>query len=214
MNQTRANNRKEGRSHEEINHMQSPFSHVHMQWHAEDPGGGEPPEGGGSDLGAWTAGLKDATKEKYHDRLSGAESFDSFVNATFEDLDSRVKKLGDDATPEDIRAYRESVGLPVAADSFNFNTEELGELNEDDTKAITDLAMGASLSQEQADQVYGFLSKLNKDSNDLLEAAKTQLREDSKKQFASKYGNEAEGNLKMAKDVVRNHFGDESTQVL
>ena len=159
-------------------------------------------------LPKWTAGLSNEIKEQHFEELMKSEKMSDVVGRAFEadkKLSNAIFKPGEDATDEDMLAYKKAMGLPT-------DISELKELfpgeegNEKSAEALTEFAFKNNLSTEQAKALSDLIQGEGKSISEKFEADKKIAEAETEKTLISEYGEKKykEG-LEHARRMIRNH---------
>ena len=170
-------------------------------------GGAEPK------LPGWQAGLKSELRGK--DELSGFETLTDLA-AKYLDLskkaDGAIKIPGDDAPEEDVKAYREAMGIPENSNDYQL---EVGGI--DDPEYIESMKRQAhdlGLSQKQAQALY---EQQNKAFTSYLEQAKQEQKAAVDKvttEMKKELGDQYKPKMQAAQRVTKSVMGQEFAQYL
>ena len=163
----------------------------------------------------WRAGLPDDLKK--NEVFSKFKTVGEFANdylATSNKatelegkIGNTIPKLGDNATPEDRKAFYEALGRPKEAKEYEFEgeNENATEWTSNWKKEFFDLG----LTKDQAKQLSG---KWNASVKQMVEAHNTALKAEiaaSEQKLKSEYGDKYEANVELAKRLYNKHLGAE-----
>lgn len=84
---------------------------------------------------------------------------------------------GEDATPEEIAAYRQAAGIPEASDGYTFQAEGI-ELDPEAMGAFSEVAHQAGLSQAQYESVMGHYAQTMRAAQEELVAQEKQVAQE------------------------------------
>lgn len=167
----------------------------------------------------WTAQVK---KDALIDDLKGKATLTDFVRhyagtkAELEKLKAeagaRVKIPGDDATEEELNAYRAAVGVPESPAKYDLKTGRLPAgvtVDEETTAKYKKLAHGMGLTPKQAQALFEFdIKRQGEDYQAYLNLRKESAQE-AMNELKKTYGEKYEEKLSHALRIVAKLGGDE-----
>ena len=167
----------------------------------------------------WTAQVK---KDALIDDLKGKATLTDFVKhyagtkAELEKLKAeagaRVKIPGDDATEEELNAYRAAVGVPESPAKYDLKTGRLPAgvtVDEETTAEYKKLAHGMGLTPKQAQALFEFdIKRQGEDYQAYLNLRKESAQE-AMNELKKTYGEKYEEKLSHALRIVAKLGGDE-----
>ena len=197
----------------------SRFGHMHNQWFGpdDDPDPDPDPKPDPDpdpapdpdpkpDLAGFMAGATAEQKEKYADYFKDMKKLPELIDKHMELVDKAgkaIEKPGDDATDEEVAAYREAAGIPKTAEEYDLG--ELPEGTEKDPeldKWFRATALKSDLSVAQAKTVFSDwntmvaaeIKIINQEKEDAKKACDVELRKE--------YGKDYDVNMAMSKRIL------------
>lgn len=173
-------------------------------------GQGNNSDGEGTQSPGWLAGLSKDLRD--HPSLQGHQTSSDYVRATIEahdKLSRAIIKPKEDASPEEVAAYRKEMGIPDSADAYEV---EAGEIPESLIKDLKDSYLAAELTPAQAKAVHEKITGMLTDGKSIFEHFDTKmssrLKADAEKQFqdgmqklTSEWGDGFQQNLTKARQM-------------
>lgn len=139
-------------------------------------------QGGGDQTpNGWTTSIKKDVREKYQDQLKDFNGPTELVEnyfSTKQKLENAVVKPGEDASEEDLAAYRKAMGIPDSPDGYEIE----GDIDDGTKKELQKMFHDSQLSTDQAKKVHESVANL------VQEKAQAEVR----KYQQTKQNNEAE----------------------
>lgn len=135
-------------------------------------------------------------------------------------MDGYVKLPGEDASDEEIAAYREKVGIPEAADGYEFTLPEHVqipqgiEVTAERQDAFAEFAHEAGLTKQQAERAFSFLVESELRDYDALQRENETAAEADRKELHDVWGADYESRLHDAKRVASSYGIDPNDPVL
>ena len=177
-------------------------------------GDGDPNAGDGKDPG-WLAGLPQDMREQYGEELKGYAKVGDFVKSHYDGAAKYANAVfmpGENATPEEVAAYQEKMGIPKDVSGYELgNPENLpeGMKVDDQMKSwFAERAHKLGLTSAQAKELYGEFNNLQVNrfnaASDQYNAQKTKVE----RELRTKYGDAMEAKLEEGKRVYEKLFDE------
>lgn len=121
-------------------------------------------------------------------------------------------KLGENATPEEIKAYREAMGIPETPDAYPVQFRQDYPADEADTAILSEFRSymhgknvdpGAAQAALEWYQDFAQVQRQELDGNLANVAKKTQ------QELRTEWGGEYDGNISAVQELMKTHLGDE-----
>lgn len=155
--------------------------------------------GKGTQANGWLTTFKSEVREKYGEALSSIGSNTNLANEYFglkEKMDSAIFKPGEDATPEQVAAYRKSMGIPESADGYELAENEI--VGDEMRKNLSENYLKYGLNSEQAKNLYDDFIKMQQNGMDRLRQENVKAREESVTQLKSDWSDNYDANMEFA----------------
>ncbi len=174
------------------------FRRFHVFLQQADPGGGgdvtkvTPPVETKLEKTGWTSAVTDDIFKEHGEELLKHENINSVITDYYsqkEKLSSAIIKPGEKASEEEVKAYKEKMGIPLKAEDYEFGELPEGvEKSEEFDKWLKDKSLELGLNKEQTKEFHKELKSLEaaglKDQN----AAKEKAKADTEKTMKIEYG--------------------------
>ena len=161
-------------------------------------------------LAGWTAGATAEQKEKFGSIMAGHDKFPGFLDAAFTAMDKvsrAIVKPGDDASEDEITAYREALGMPVDSNSYELNAEGSG--TESFLESLKGMAFENNLSQTQAQSMVDCFMNMEQEAKEKMETERKVFLENSEKELIKELGSNYQPKMLKVQRMIKNQFGDE-----
>lgn len=191
--------------------------------------------GGDSTLSGWLAGAPKELVAEHPDLKEefGEKKLGDFIRHHYEvksrikDLDRAIIPPGENATPEEIAAYREKMGIPADPNGYEIPLDNIPEVmkqtdGENSMAEYNDLfkkmAAKAGLSKDQAKAMYAefanmMVSTTNAVSNEQKRKSEAEYKA-GEQAIRAQYGSEADAKMMAAHNLVKNVWTDEERSLL
>ena len=167
-------------------------------------------------LAGWTAGATAEQKEKYGSRMAEYDKMPSFLDAAFtamDKLERAVIRPGEDASEEEVAAYRELMKLPADSNGYELTAEE-GSGAAAFIENMKQFAFDNEIPSDKAQAMVDFYLKTEKEA---MEAVQTELKntiETGMKELQKEMGSQFEPKMLQARRMVKAHFGEDFSTYL
>ncbi len=148
----------------------------------------------------WLSGVA----EEYRDTLKEYQKPTDFVKEalTWKEKSSQsIVKPKEDATAEEVAAYRQAMGIPENADKYELPESEL--MGEDFVKAQKELYLKSNLSADQAKAVHESLIKQMSEGVKTIERMNKEAREEAERTLKSELNDAYEKTLQDARMALK-----------
>jgi hypothetical protein len=162
------------------------------------------------ELAGWTAGLPAEQKEKYAAELSKYQKIGDFAQKAFEAQDRLSRAIvrpGENATEEELAAYREAIGMPIDKEGYELTAEGSG--TESFLESMKELAFEKNLSQDQAQAMVDHFMATEAKAKEFMETERINFIENSVKELQAELGTNYQPKMLKAQRMVKTHFGEE-----
>ncbi|MCH2038136.1 MAG: hypothetical protein MK137_06050, partial [Rickettsiales bacterium] len=127
----------------------------------------------------WRASLSEENQGKY----SEFKSVDDLLNG-YDSLSQKFSSKTEDLKEEVAREHKESLGIPDAADKYDFGYAEDHPVDKEMLGAFSEAAHNAGLSNDQAKAMTSFFDQY---MGEAIEAHKESVRKDLKDEWLNDY---------------------------
>lgn len=160
----------------------------------------------------WRATIEDDDLRKLAERYESATAMAKAVSDLRKETSTRIKPLGENATDEEIAAYRKQTGVPEKAEDYEFKPQEGKEFTETD-KAFH-AAMGkvmheVHITQSQATALNEALNGFTKEIEDARERRLAEEAEKAIDGLKKEMGTDFDRNTEYARRAAK-EFGDDA----
>lgn len=124
-----------------------------------------------------------------------------------------LKPLAEDASDEDIKAFREAQGIPLESSGYMENLPEGLVLGEDDKEIFADFASSlhdANAPPEIAHKALEWYNGFAQQTQDAEAAMDASQREETTEQLRSDWGTDYQANMNLVTAFLENTFGAEA----
>lgn len=170
----------------------------------------------------WRSALPDEFKE--HEFVKDCQKPGDFVKRAIDtkaELDAlqakmanSIPKLPENPTPEQVKAFKDALGVPEKAEAYEFKPAEGVTHSPEMVAFARDIFFKAGLNQEQAEVITqgwdAFMSALEKGQADAVKAAKEKAEADLKKELGDQF-NET---VALSQRLWAKHMGQEFNSFL
>lgn len=179
----------------------------------EEASGGEP---GGVEKPGWMAGLKADLRE--NEVLAGHKTVTDLAKAYLESgpAEGSVKIPGDDASEDEIEAYREAMGIPGKPEEYELKVgdDTLIGKDADQVEGLKKTAAEMGLTQDQAQKLFetqdqqakAYMEQALKESQDNTKKAMDAMRKE--------WGGDYDKKMATAQKTTRKLFGEDFAKYL
>lgn len=122
-------------------------------------------------------------------------------------LKQAIFKPGENATEDEIKAFREALGVPDAPDGYKVDFSSETPVDKELVTGFLKAAHGANYSQEQVEVALKSLDAAAKAAEEQRAAAAEALEAEREKEAHVKYGKEFDTNMELAKRVMAKYGG-------
>lgn len=198
------------------------FRRFHVFLDQGDGGGGDNGNGAGDNGGTklektgWTSAVKDEIFEKHGEDLLKHENINSVLTDYFgqkEKLSKAIVKPGENASDEEVKAYREAMDIPFKAEDY-----ELGEIpdgaekDENFDNWIKEKSHELGLSKKQTKEFYKDLKSYEAIGRKAQLEAKEKAKSEAEKAMRVKYGNDYDATMAKVSRIL--DFGGEEFKTM
>lgn len=206
---------------DEVNNLNnSRFSDMHIQWFADEPNldGGEGTEGdpagtegetgepAAPELSGLWAGATAEQREQNAEYLKDFQKLPEFLDAHMDlkkKAEGAVIKPGEDATEEEVAAYKLSLGIPGKAEGYDLGEMPEGmQKDENLDKWFRESALTSNLSSEQAKGLYGSFNKLVAERVEAVQVERADAKKAVEAEMRKDYGADYDKNIAMSKRIM------------
>ena len=120
-----------------------------------------------------------------------------------EKTEGMVKVPGENATPEEIAAYRKAMGVPDKPDAYEIKRPEGKEYDVEGEKAFKALAHEHGLTGPQLQAIFEFYDKYEEGIVTKMAEQQVKEHELAEKAFTEKYGTDAEKVKRLAGEAMK-----------
>lgn len=167
------------------------------------------------ELAGWTAGFPAELKEQYGAELAKYPKMGDFARVAFEAQDKLSRAIvrpGEDASEEEVAAYREAIGVPADPNGYELKAEGSG--TEVFLESLKELAHKNNLSTTQAQAMVDYFVQTEQKAKEALEVELKNTIENGIKELRSEMGSSFEPKMLQAQRMVAGHFGEEFSDYL
>ena len=136
----------------------------------------------------WIAAVKKEIVEAHGEDLKQFENINPVLEDYFklkETIGKAIVKPSDDASEEEIKAYREQMGIPEKPEEYEVG----GAIDENFDTWFKDVAFKSGMTKEQAKAVYDGWAELTKQAQEANEAKIKETERELRKELGSDYDN-------------------------
>lgn len=159
-------------------------------------------DGDGGAHADWRASIEDPGLYRLAERYESASSMAKAVSDLRRETATRIKPLGENATPEEITAYRKQTGVPLSADGYAFEMPPGMEPSETDSAFQSEMARamhGANVTDSQAKALSGAFNEFVARQQADTEATSVAAREQSVAALQKEFGADYDRNIEYAR---------------
>lgn len=188
-----------------------------------------PPASNGSTPGNgthWSSMIEDTDlRAKYSQDPGRYPTITDFARSNTE-LERRlgegsIKPLGENPTPEEVQAWRKSVhgdAYPDAADGYTLEMpaipESMGPISEEMVHGFTQRMHAAGATTEQVQAALNYWGEVQSQGPELQRAEFQRIDEANEAYFTTRWGSQAQNNLRIAAESARRDGGQEALDLL
>jgi hypothetical protein len=176
---------------------------------------GQQGEGAAPQKPGWLAGVKSDLRD--HEALTHFGTVSDLVGSYLEltqKADGSIKIPGDDASKDEVKAYREAMGIPEKAEDYQIQVPEGGIGDQEYLDSMKRQAHELGLSQTQAQAFY---EKQSQSFTSYIEQAKKEQQQAVEKvteEMKRELGDNYKPRMQAAQRVVKSVMGEEFSQYL
>lgn len=163
-------------------------------------------EGSQAPDGGFLTTIKADVRDKYKDVLtginSGTELAEKYANAV-QKLDGAIIKPGEDASEEELAAYREQLGIPKTADAYELPETDL--LSEDFLKEQKEFFLKNGMNNDQAKAMTQMLIDQVQKGGEIMRKANTEARNSALDSLKKEHGDQYKEVLETAQNVFNKY---------
>lgn len=126
-------------------------------------------------------------------------------------LSEAIIRPGDEATEEELAAYRERLGIPTDASGYDFDDLELPEdmsLEDEQLEAFRQKAFELELPPEKAKELVKWEAERQAEARDAFHKDVERKREETTKTLRKEWGDDFDANVRLMRKALAT-FGDE-----
>ena len=149
---------------------------------------------------------------RYTSPAAAAKAFRD-LRTTYDSRDTKkdpAPELPENATPEQLEAYRKAKGIPASADDYQIAAPEGVELSDDDREVIADFAKAMHSKNMPADVVRE-MSSWFFDYQDTIAQKRAETayktRTDTEERLRQEWGPDYRANVNLMSNVLQEHLG-------
>ncbi len=160
----------------------------------------------------WRASIEDPDLHRLSERYESASAMAKAVSDLRRETATRIKPLGENASPEDVAAYRKQTGVPLSADGYAFDMPQGVEPSEADTAFQSEMAKamhGANVTGGQAKALGAAFNDYVARQQADTDAVSAVAREQGVAVLKREFGGDYDRNIEYARRAALD-FGSES----
>jgi hypothetical protein len=171
---------------------------------------------GGKATDDWRSGIADEKLRDYASKFTSIEDLAKTAHSLRVKLSTAVNAPGEDASDEEVAAYREKMGVPATPDAYKMPEIEGYEQTESDkayqgamSSVLHKHNIPTAAAQELAAAHIAFLQTQSADAAAQMKKADEEYQSTAEAQMRKEWGKDYQANLKYAEEAAKIHFDDD-----